>query len=294
LEALSGGGRHGFDAAFFPAGCHYRWYTIAEICMILDRFDAIVFIGDDTLQHIYAAFNMLLRGNIAWGGLKQWNLKDNERDSCRCDNQVMKGECSSHTVTSSSEVRENDGGSSHRGPYYCDRKLTPVSPRWPLLELTIPGTPHTFLSINNSPAPTNLHSTLTNILSKNSDSYKPIPIIHSLSLSTSLSWPLATSSMDEWLATADASNRNVPFLWVGPTAAGHLKPPGQILSQGNNALWHYTVEMGKEAKSRGIDALGMYNFTLQASSWDGSGYGIRVGLVQAMMVINWLSRLEST
>jgi len=100
--------------------------------------------------------------------------------------------------------------------------------------------------------------------------------------------------MDEWLAIADASNRNTPFLWVGPTAAGHLKPPGQILSQGNNALWHYTVEMGKEAKSRGVDALGMYNFTLQASSWDGSEYGIRVGLVQAMMVINWLSRLDST
>lgn len=94
--------------------------------MILDRFDAVVFVGDDMLQHIYAAFNMLLRENIAWGGLKQWNLKDSERDSCRCDNQIMKGECASHIVTSSSEVRENDGGSSYRSPYYCDRKLLSV------------------------------------------------------------------------------------------------------------------------------------------------------------------------
>ena len=90
--------------------------------------------------------------------------------------------------------------------------------------------------------------------------------------------------MDEWLAIADASNRNTPFLWVGPTAAGHLKPPGKILSEGNNALWHFTVEMGKEAGKRGCDALGMYNMTLQAQSWDGSGYGTRVALVQAMMV----------
>lgn len=126
LEALSGGGRHGFDAPFFPAGCHYRWYTTAEICMILDRFDAIVFMGDGMLQHIYAAFNMLLRENIAWGGLKQWNLKDGERDSCRCDNQIIKGECASQTVTSSSEVREYDGSGSHRSPYYCDRKLLSV------------------------------------------------------------------------------------------------------------------------------------------------------------------------
>lgn len=66
----------------------------------------------------------------------------------------------------------------------------------------------------------------------------------------------------------------------------------------------------KEAKARQLDALGMYNLTLQANSWDGSNYGQRVGLVQAMMVkhlpvqgnstvnivqiINWLSRVEST
>ena len=90
--------------------------------------------------------------------------------------------------------------------------------------------------------------------------------------------------MDEWIALADASSRSVPFLWLGPNAAGHLKPPAQILSQGNNALWHYTVEMAKEARAREIDALGMYNMTLQATSWDGSGYGEKVAIVQAMMV----------
>lgn len=90
--------------------------------------------------------------------------------------------------------------------------------------------------------------------------------------------------MDEWVALADASQRNVPILWLGPNAAGHLKPPGQIMSQGNNALWHYTVEMAKEARSRELDFLGLYNLTLQAASWDGSNYAQRVALVQAMMV----------
>lgn len=90
--------------------------------------------------------------------------------------------------------------------------------------------------------------------------------------------------MDEWVTLADASHRNVPFLWLGPNAAGHLKPPGQIMSQGNNALWHYTIEMAKEASSRDLDALGMYNLTLQATSWDGSNYAQKVVLVQSMMV----------
>lgn len=90
--------------------------------------------------------------------------------------------------------------------------------------------------------------------------------------------------MDEWVTIADITQRNTPFLWVGPNAAGHLKPPNLIMNQGNNALWHYTVEMAREANSRQLDALGMYNLTLQAGSWDGSFYGQNVALVQAMMV----------
>ncbi|KAL9117250.1 MAG: hypothetical protein Q9187_006216 [Circinaria calcarea] len=265
LEGLSGGGRHGFDAPFYPAGCHYRWYSTAEVCMVLDRFDAIVFIGDGLLQNVYAGFNMLLRENIATGGLKQWKLNENDRTTCRCDNQVTRPECSAYNIKNSQDVQESHAEGGHQSPFYCDR------------------TPHLFLPISGSPAPDSLRQELTTILAANPDSYKPVPVVHSLSLSTSLSWPSATASMDEWITLADASSRNVPFLWVGPNAAGHLKPPAQILSQGNNALWHYTVEMAKEARAREIDALGMYNMTLQATSWDGSGYGQKVAIVQAMM-----------
>ena len=140
------------------------------------------------------------------------------------------------------------------------------------------------LSITGSPASEALHQRFTSLLAKDPDSYKPVPVVHSLATSTSLSWTSAASSMDEWVSLADASLRNVPFLWVGPNAAGHLKPPSQILSEGNNAIWHYTLEMAKEARSRELDVLGMYNLTLQADSWDGSNYGLKVALVQAMMV----------
>ena len=122
LEALSGGGRHGFDAPFYPAGCYYRWYSTAEICMILDRFDAIVFIGDGMLQNIYAGFNMLLRENIATGGLKQWKMKENERTTCRCDNQIIKSECSAYNIKNSQEVRESAAEGGRHSPFYCDRK----------------------------------------------------------------------------------------------------------------------------------------------------------------------------
>lgn len=261
--------------------------------MILERFDAIVFVGDDTLKHVYAAFNMLLRENIALGGLKQWDLTESERVSCRCDNQFMRADCSKHFVTDSLAVADNDNNGGHKSPYYCNRKSPfPLPKKPPLQKLTPPGTPHTFLPITNSPAPADLHVRFTSLLAQDPDAYKPIPVIHSLSLATSLSWPAATSSMDEWVSLADASGRNVPYLWLGPTAAGHLKPPAQILSEGNNAIWHYTLETAKEAKARQIDALAMYNLTLQANSWDGSHYGLRVGLVQAMMVRFVVSRRD--
>ncbi|KAI9848247.1 MAG: hypothetical protein M1838_000603 [Thelocarpon superellum] len=276
LEALNGGGRHGFDAPYTPKACHYRWYSTAEICMILDRFDGIIFVGDNTLRQVYAAFNVLLRENAALGALKQWEMNESERGACRCESQFIKADCARFAVAESEEVKKNDAGSGHQSPYYCNR------------------TPHKFLSITSSPASDEQRSSFHSIAEGDPESYKPIPIILSLSLGASLSWPSTTASMDEWVSLAETSERSVPMLWLGPVAAGHLKPPGQILSQGNNALWHFTVEMTKEARARDMDSLNMYNLTLQASSWDGSGYGEKVALVQAQMIINWLSRLDST
>jgi hypothetical protein len=86
------------------------------------------------------------------------------------------------------------------------------------------------------------------------------------------------------MSLPDSLNRRLPFLWLGPAAAGHLRPPALILGQGNDALWHFNVEIGKEARAREMEVLGMYNATLQASSWDGTRYGMKVALMQAMMV----------
>ncbi|ODQ70501.1 hypothetical protein LIPSTDRAFT_5958 [Lipomyces starkeyi NRRL Y-11557] len=68
LESLSGGGRIGFSSAFHPLNCEYRWFDTKEICMILDRFDAVIFIGGRRMtSNVYTAFNSLLRKNLAWG-----------------------------------------------------------------------------------------------------------------------------------------------------------------------------------------------------------------------------------
>ena len=92
--------------------------------MILERFDAVVFVGDDSLKPIYAAFNMLLREDMATGSLKQWELNDGQRDACKCDNQLTKPECSSHMIMDSETAREKEDGIGHGSPFHCDRKST--------------------------------------------------------------------------------------------------------------------------------------------------------------------------
>lgn len=146
------------------------------------------------------------------------------------------------------------------------------------------GAPHFYLPVRDAPAPHDLKTRFSDLLNADPHSWKPIAIIHSLGLNTGFSWTKATESMDEWLTIADESGRNSPFLWVGPNAAGHLKPPTKIMHEGNNAMWHYTTHMAAEAARRGVENLGMYNQTLQANSFDGSSYGERVAITQAMQV----------
>lgn len=92
--------------------------------MILERFDAIVFIGDDTLKSIYAGFNILRRENMAMGALKQWEMSDEDMQSCRCENQFIKGGCSKYIISGSQNLRENDHKTEHQSPYVCQSKST--------------------------------------------------------------------------------------------------------------------------------------------------------------------------
>ena len=120
---MSGGGRHGFDAPYRSSGCYYRWYSAPEICMILERFDGVVFIGDEMLKIIYAAFNMLIREDIATGGMKQWEFEDAEQQLCKCENQLMKSKCLHRLILDSEAVRLNaDKNDGKKAAYFCNRE----------------------------------------------------------------------------------------------------------------------------------------------------------------------------
>ncbi|KAK9475129.1 uncharacterized protein V1510DRAFT_405721 [Dipodascopsis tothii] len=285
LAALSGGGRAGFNMPFQPLGCEYRWFDPEEICMILDRFDAIIFVGEQRLtNNIYAAFNSLLRKNVAWGGLRQWELNEQLKRRCRCDAQYTNPQCGGtgsgdHFIVDSTEILDaKEEGQRLGSPYICNRVF------------------HGAVYIKSEPVPSSVLDDIDDIMTTYHKSARPVPVIFQQGLSHGFNWDKTTRVMDTvqtQLEKHEPNPNHRPVLWLGPPAAGHLKPPGAIIEQGHNALWHFSVEMQKRASDRGFDALNLYNLTLQADSYDGTSYGQEVSLTTAMMVINWLSRIET-
>lgn len=81
LRAMSNGGRAGKDAPYVPRGCDMRWYDTKEVCEILNRFSQVVLVGDSMLRHIIGALNVVIREDLGYGGVTDWNFSDEERYS---------------------------------------------------------------------------------------------------------------------------------------------------------------------------------------------------------------------
>jgi hypothetical protein len=253
------------------ADCAYRWYSVDEICFILDRFDGVAFIGDSALQSIYNGLNILLRQDLAAGSLQTWDIDQATKHQCDCNTQLTNPACAKYFVSHSDQVVDNTPAKG--SPYHCKR------------------TPHALLKVDSSPAPPDIvHKFKLLVPQAARSKYKPIPIIHSLSPHT-VSAQTANDSILEFLQLADESQRKTPMLWVGPAAPGHL----DIKNALNSAdVWSYDHGLAKSAAANDIEVLRMWNMTAQASSYDGVGFGEGVAITQAMMVVNWLSRLESS
>ncbi|KAK5073103.1 hypothetical protein LTR64_000488 [Lithohypha guttulata] len=270
LRALSEGGRIGFDAPYQPRGCNYRWFDPEEMCFILERVDGLIFVGDDTLQTIYSGFNILLRRDLALGALDLASMDKSLQEDCRCNNQFVRSDCQQHSLLESDRASQDD----HVGSaYFCNRIK------------------HAFLRVDSAEPASLVVEKFQQLAPKASRSkYRPIPVIHSLGPST-LSVGDAEASLLRFVELADESDRNTPMLWIGPTAAGHIDLKDR---KGNQEIWDFDRKMTFTAQENEVDVLGMWNMTVQATSWDGMRFGEKVAITQAMMVMNWLSRLESS
>lgn len=56
-----------------------RWFTSEEVCEILGRFDKVVLVGDSMLRHIIGSINILIRKDLGYGAVTDWNFSLQER-----------------------------------------------------------------------------------------------------------------------------------------------------------------------------------------------------------------------
>lgn len=56
-----------------------RWFSTDEVCEILGCFDRVVLVGDSMLRHVIGSINVLVRKDIGYGAMTDWNFSLQER-----------------------------------------------------------------------------------------------------------------------------------------------------------------------------------------------------------------------
>ncbi|KAH8654948.1 hypothetical protein BGZ60DRAFT_472896 [Tricladium varicosporioides] len=270
LTAMASGGRIGLDAPYMPRGCDMRWFTSEEVCEILQRFDRIVLVGDSMLRHVIGSINILLRKDLGYGAVTDWNFSVEERKDCFCNEQFDVKACSVQGIYSTADVLKHDSESMS-----CHTGINVIMEE--IVRFPIP--------------PEELGR--LKVAAGGRDSSKPKAFIFGHGLWSNLDLQKAIM----WLETVVfvIHEVNKPTAWqsllLTPNASGKEKPDEWIVTQGNKALMLFEEAMGIEARKKGIEHLGTWNMSIQGNKYDGVHLDMKGNLVKAMMVLNWLNML---
>ncbi|KAI5925725.1 hypothetical protein F4810DRAFT_28577 [Camillea tinctor] len=286
LRAMAEGGRVGRDAPYMPRGCDMRWFTTREACEVLGRFGQVVLVGDSMLRHVMGALNVIVREDLGYGGVTDWNFNDEERDACFCNNQFDVRDCSVQGIFNTADVLKHDPLS-----LACPRLI----PNW--------STDLRIEQMVRYPIPEEERRRLERAI--DTDPSRRTAFVLGHGLWNDLEVEQTTAWTDAVLETIDARlrmrmrlrtmsrNRNMPVLLITPNAAGERKPDEWLVSQGNKAIVRFEHAMAAVAARKRIDHLGTWNMSIQATLYDGVHMDMRGNLLKAMMVLNWLDLLET-
>ncbi|KAI1140811.1 hypothetical protein F5Y05DRAFT_423712 [Hypoxylon sp. FL0543] len=286
LTAMSSGGRIGRDAPYLLRGCDMQWFSTLEVCEVLGRYSQVILVGDSMLRHVIGALNVLIREDLGYGGVTDWNFSEDEKRQCFCNNQFDVRDCSIQGIFSTADVVEHDPLS-----LMCPRMI----PEW--------NTDLRIEQIVRYPIPEDERHRLERAIDSNPSQRKAFVLGHglwsNLEVGQTLRWldtVLDIIEMKTGTRTqlrGRSPRKNLPVLLMTPNAAGDKKPDEWIVSQGNKALVHFEHAMAIEAAKRRIDHLGTWNMSVQATLYDGVHMDMRGNLLKAMMVMNWLNLLEA-
>jgi hypothetical protein len=159
------------------------------------------------------------------------------------------------------------------------------------------GIPHAYIRVENVPASITSQRLFKDLTYSKPNPWQPSPLIFSFSHGLSFDVGATNRAMEEWYTLAAGAERNIPKLFLDSLAFGVddvNKPADKLPKEGNTAVWSYQEQVSQIAKDSHFDFLSLYNLTMQVSTLDGQRFGEKVALVEAMMVVNWLSKLDTS
>ena len=259
-----------------------RWYTTEEICEIFGRFEKVIVVGDSMMRHLVGALNVLLRKDLGYGAVTNWNFKPDEFRDCFCNHQFDVKSCSLQGIFRTEDVLKHDPSS-----------LACTQPMDLIIEMML-----------KFPLIPDELKRYTELLSEKKPK-KPYAFVfghglwNDLDLSATLNWldgiMTETTSRAPYLSPSSVASGPAPLfprLFISPSAAGPTKPDQFIVSQGDKALQIFEESTREEVKTRGVEHLGTWNMSIQANKYDGVHLDLRGNLIKAMAMVNWLSMIE--
>ncbi|KAL8906403.1 MAG: hypothetical protein Q9207_002064 [Kuettlingeria erythrocarpa] len=279
IMAMSSGGRIGHDAPYMPRGCDMRWFSTEEICEILSRFEKVIILGDSMMRHVVGSINVLIRKDLGYGAVTDWNFSPEERRDCFCNYQFNVKACSVQGIFKTADVVKNDP-ESLACPANTIDVIIEMMIRFPipsdeldrlrgLLPAKKPDRPYAFILGHGLWNDLDLQATLDWLDTLLDVSKQQAPWLVSSSTKSSRS---ATKPKDRAAAAKRERKHESGFwprLFVTPNAAGKEKPDEWMVSQGNKALMVFEEAVGVEVRRRGVEHLGTWNMSIQSNKYDG-------------------------
>ncbi|KAL9049866.1 MAG: hypothetical protein Q9162_006982 [Coniocarpon cinnabarinum] len=265
-----------------------RWYSTHEACGILSRFEHVAFIGDSLLRHVTNAIYVILRQDLGYGGLADWELDFTEaediqaKEDCICAAQTGKHVCSDAVIGRTAWLAGNVSRSTDSNPLACasdhnvdiswtrsdqhpisENGLYEITRALPSPSFDTPAKPYAFI----------MHNTFWN----------------NVNVTASALWAHQISNH------LNGSLLGAPIhrLFVTANAGGLSKHERYMEAQGNQQLGNFEKQITPILEEVGIDVLGFFNMSLQSLTSDGTHAGFSTNLLKAQMVLNWLDRLET-
>jgi hypothetical protein len=277
LTAMSSGGRIGFESPYMPRDCDMRWYTTSEICSIFSRFEKVIVVGDSMMRHVVGALNVLLRQDLGYGAVTNWNFQPDEFRDCFCNHQFDVKSCSLQGIFRTEDVLKHDPIS-----LACTQPMNLVIE----MMLKFPLLPDEVKRYTELLSPTKPKKPYAFIFGHG--------LWNDLDLQATLNWldgiTTATANRAPYLSRPQLNA--FPRLFVSPSAAGPTKPDQFIVTQGDKALQLFEESTRLQVQKRGVEHLGTWNMSIQANKYDGVHLDLRGNLIKAMAIVNWLGMID--